>query len=862
MSDEVTVRTYLSMDNAAPAVCNCEPNSQVGRWATLWLSCVIVFFVRHLPLGGADRPTPPVPQAVIDKLKLQPEQIQRISKVRGSTPERLADMPEQKLARSVFRADYPDLPRDRAAFRVMQEKNEDGTVAPAGHLRAIQQLRELRGKAPKAKIAGIPVVGAVNMRLVPPTAGLANSGWTSLGPGNIGGRIRSLVIHPVNTATMWAASVAGGIWRTDDGGANWFPVDDFMINLAVTSLVISPTNSNEMYAGTGEGFSNIDALRGAGIFRTTDGGTSWSQLPATAVSAFHWTNRLSISPAGDCLLAATRGAVSGDGGLYRSIDDGTTWTRVHIGDFADVAFHPTDPNHAIAATLAAGEVYYTQDKGITWTLAVANAPGWSGRIELAYAKKDPSIVYASSAQNSGEIWRSTDGGKTFDLRNSGENYLGEQGWYDNVIWAGDPSNADLVIVGGVDLWRSTDGGATIRDISTWWADSQTSAHADHHAIVAHPDFGKMGNKTVFFCNDGGVYKTANVLTVGNNATQPRTNGWTELNNTIGITQFYGAAGNPSTGIIIAGAQDNGTLRYDPADGPEKYSEMFGGDGGFCAADPTDSSVFYGEYVYLNIHRSIDGGKSSDYISGQYWNSVAGEWQWKPFPYTIPDAKSSTALFIAPFVLDPNESNRILAGGRQLWRTNNAKANLTATTGPKWASMKPSTGSAISAIAVAPGHADKVWVGHANGDIFQSADATTNSPVWTRIGAPGPSPLPRRYCHRIVIDPTDPLRVFVCFGGYSKGNVWRTVDGGTTWKDLGGALPDAPVRTLAIHPSKKKLLYLGTEVGIFSSEDNGDNWSPTNEGPTNCSIDELFWMGKNLHAATHGRGIFMIDLSSQ
>jgi len=128
-----------------------------------------------------------------------------------------------------------------------------------------------------------------------------------------------------------------------------------------------------------------------------------------------------------------------------------------------------------------------------------------------------------------------------------------------------------------------------------------------------------------------------------------------------VTQFYGGAGNAGSGIIIAGAQDNGTLAFDPATGTEQWKAIFGGDGGFCSADANNVKVFYGEYVFLNIHRNTDGATSDDtagdrYISGQFWNAAIGDWDWKPIPFRIPDAFNQRALFIAPFTLDPNNSN--------------------------------------------------------------------------------------------------------------------------------------------------------------------------------------------------------------
>src|SRR5262249_19217252 len=159
-------------------------------------------------------------------------------------------------------------------------------------------------------------------------------------------------------------------------------------------------------------------------------------------------------------------------------------------------------------------------------------------------------------------------------------------------------------------------------ISTWWA--ATSAHADHHAIVSRPDYDGKHKRTVFFGNDGGIFEANDITVVGSEAKPPYVKGWTALSDGYGVTQFYAGAGHVGTGKIVGGAQDNGWLCYDPGNGRD-WTTFFGGDGGWCASDPTDPKVFYGEYVYLNIHRNTDGGTSDDtdgnrYISGQFWNS--------------------------------------------------------------------------------------------------------------------------------------------------------------------------------------------------------------------------------------------------
>jgi hypothetical protein len=792
------------------------------------------------------------------------EQVAILRQMRGLTNEALEKISTGRLRRSVRRLDYPDMPRARQAFRLLSLKDEIGNVSPGGlalAFRQSQRLQKAAGGPPR--VAGIPTRTAGAGPLAPArTAGMNLHAWQALGPGNVGGRTRALIVHPNNANTMWAGSAGGGVWRTDDGGDQWTPVDDFMANLAVCSMAIDPNNPNIIYAGTGEGFGNVDAIRGAGIFRTTNG-VNWAQLPATTSADFQAVNRLAVSKNSKSIIA---GAPTG---IFRSVDvNRTTWTKVLNAHVGDVKFHPKLSTRAVAGTLD-GQAYYSINGGQTWKLATHSGV-WSGRVELTYSTKNPSIVYASVAMTSGQIWRSSDGGKTYTQRKTqtaqGTHapYLGDQGWYANTIWAGDPNNENLLIVGGLDLWKSIDGGDTFIDISTWW--DNRSAHADHHCIVPHSGYNGSSNRGVFFGNDGGIFKADDVMAVGNDVQLPRVTGWQELNNTFGVTQFYGGAGNPTSGIIVGGAQDNGTSCYSPAGGSEKWASIFGGDGGWCAADPTDPNVFYGEYVYLNIHRNTDGGTTADndgnrYISGNFWNSTQSKWDWKPAPFTIPDAQNQNALFIAPFVLDPNNANRLLAGGLSLWRTNDATAPNTDSSGPRWAQIKPGIGKAISTIAIAKSNSDIVWVGHENGAVFKTVNGTSNIPTWQKIDGIGPQPLaPAGYCGRIAINPKNPQIVYVAFAVFSANNFWRTTDDAGHWQ-VSGSLPNAPMRAIAIHPRKVTFVYLGTELGLFASEDSGATWSPTNEGPTNCSVDDLFWLDETLVCVTHGRGMFKIDLSS-
>ena len=744
-----------------------------------------------------------------------------LRKHRSLFKEDICVISEKKLARAIYRSNTPkpDEPDKAIAFRNMQLQDESGLIPEDGLQKALEHVRTMRSDL------------SLSSTLFTSGAGIARGNWQSIGPGNIGGRIRSIIFHPNDPDTIWVGSVSGGVWKTTNAGQSWSEVDDFMANLAVSTLVINPTNPNIMYAGTGEGFYNGDGIRGAGIFKSTNGGATWNQLPATANNNWYYVNRLSISPTSNStLLAATRS------GIWRSINAGNTWSQVSTqADVYDIDFHPTDGTKAIAG--GDNGTYYSTNSGASWQSASGITNQSFDRSEVTYAASNPDIVYASVDLNGGEIWKSTNGGQSYSQVNTGNSYLGSQGWYDNIIWV-DPTNPNTVIVGGIDLWRSNNGGTSLTKISQWF--SSASVHADHHYILAHPNFNGSTNKTVYFANDGGIYRTSDVYTAQDSS------GWEVLNNSLRITQFYGAAGNPTSGKIVGGTQDNGTLLYSgDADG---WGSMNGGDGGFCAADPTDPNYFYGEFQYLQIHRSTNGGQSSSLIVDGLGDSGQG----------------NDNNFISPYILDPNNPNTMLAGGGSLWRSSNVKAPT-----PQWISIKsPITGgSNISAIAIAQDNSNIIWVGYNSGAVYKTTNGTAANPIWMRMDDNGVG-LPNRYVHRIAIDPSNSNTVYVTFGGFRGDNIFRSADGGLSWADRTGigvtGLPDVPVRSLVVSQTTPEYIYAGTEIGIFASEDAGLSWGLPHDGPANVSVDELFWLDANtLVAATHGRGLFtqqVIDVS--
>jgi photosystem II stability/assembly factor-like uncharacterized protein len=713
----------------------------------------------------------------------------------------------------------PDDAPAAARFRYQQRLSADGTVPDNALLRAKGQRDALLWQQRSRGDGGEPA--------------FARFEW--LGPGNVGGRLRAILVHPEQPDTLWIGSAGGGIWKTTDGGANWSPLDDFLPSLSIGCMALDPQNPDVIYAGTGEGFfntvegtSNTAAIRGAGIFRSTDGGATWAHLESTGGPEWYFVNRLAIDPEDTkIMLAAT------ENGIYRTIDGGDSWTRTLERKTLDVKLDPTDSSKAVAGGVE-GDARYSTDGGETWS----DATGVSGdRVELAYAPSDPSIVYAAVARNwSLSVYRSTDGGKSFSRRGGGIFTLAN---YTGVIWV-DPTSAGRILVGGQYMARSIDGGLNLYS-------AFGGVHPDMHVIATDPRFDGTDNRTIFVGCDGGIYRIPDA----------RRNDATALNSGLGITQFYGAAVNPTTGVVVGGTQDNGTLRY--SGDPQKWSHVIGGDGGFCASDPGDSSYFYGEYQRAEIQRSKDGGKNfTDIGSG------------------ISDGGGLAVNFIPYFMLDPNEPRRMLVAAERLWRSNNVKAQS-----PTWSVIKnsikqPGPGRPprepprdhfdenspfnISTIAVAEGNSDVVWVGYNNGEVWKTLNGTNSKPDWTQVDGAGGN-LPDRWISRIVIDPANHDRVYASVMGWEPDNVWRTEDGGDTWTDITGGgparLPSAPVSAIALHRTQPGWLYVGTDIGVYASSDDGASWSATTVGPATATIDELVWKNDDtMLIVTHGRGVYL------
>ncbi|MBL8512060.1 MAG: hypothetical protein JNM52_10495, partial [Betaproteobacteria bacterium] len=329
--------------------------------------------------------------------------------------------------------------------------------------------------------------------------------------------------------------------------------------------------------------------------------------------------------------------------------------------------------------------------------------------------------------------------------------------------------------------------------------------------------------------------------------------WVNLNNSLGITQFYGGAGKRAAGgKVIGGTQDNGTLVLNSG---TNWARFAGGDGGYVAVDPVDDNTLYGEYIYASIHRTVDFNQRQYICTGitEGFATTGG------ISYCGPNG-TQEANFISPFILDPNNRERMLVGANSLWASNNVKDP-----NPTWSAIKApdAPGSArqfINSIAVYERDSNIIWVGHNSpGALWKTVNGLSATPTWQRVGQ---GVLPTSTINRVTIDPDNPNRVWVAYTGFATNRLWQTTDGGTTWRSITANLPAITLHDIKRHPTQTNWLYVAAANGVYTSENGGQSWSTNNDGPAGVRVRELFWYDSTtLIAATYGRGMFSITAAA-
>ncbi|TRZ64533.1 T9SS C-terminal target domain-containing protein [bacterium] len=685
--------------------------------------------------------------------------------------------------------------------------------------------------------------------------------FNSIGPGNIGGRIRSIIIHPVTPNSILIGSVSGGVWKTTNGGANWSAKMTSLNPLTIGCMVIDPNNNNTVYAGTGEGWGNADAVFGGGIYKSTDFGETWNLLSTTNNFSFTNVMKMAIDAVTGKIYAGTKafdikqgiGSYTTAGGLFTSTDAGTTWVKDAVLPFTSNYFNPADIVIVSSGTVlfatgtngSPGGIFRTSNNGSTWTQMTSGLPSTGyGRIAMTKDPGNANTIYAVFANGSpgyglNGIFKSTNGGQTWSaltspgtIASTGSTYLSNQGWYDNYI-AVDSKNSSNIFVGGVEIMKSTNGGNNWSQL-TYWNSIYGSpvVHSDHHVMAFDP-----GTANLFYeGNDGGIYKSTNSGANGS---------WSALNNGLAITQIYSGAVSATGNVVYVGCQDNGQLKYSGTG--LIWNTIYGGDGGYTAVDQTNSNINYEEYVYLDIRKTTDGGST-----------------WKNCQTGLTDAGSSTnCLFISPFSMDLENSNVLIAGSTSVWVTGDGASTW------KQSSNVLSTPNYVSAVTIVNATVNYLgFAGTTDGKVFKSTNINTSigsKDTWRDITPTGNN---GAWVRRISVETANKNNIYACYSGYNaSGNshVWYSSNQGTNWTNISGNLPNVPVHSLVVDPTAVDLpgqtLYIGTETGIYITSNRGTNWAIYNSGmPPYEPVSELvIQSGTNqLYAFSYGGGTFSAD----
>lgn len=726
-----------------------------------------------------------------------------------------------------------------------------------------------------------------------------NTQWFERGPYSVGGRTRAILFDP-NDATgkrVFAGGVSGGLWVNNDitnASSEWSPINDFWANLSVVCIAADPNNPQIMYVGTGE--SSTQDNVGAGIWKTTNGGATWTQIfaPANTYNSqgirngYFYVNDIKVRNNGG--VSEVYAGVSGgynegfhglyQSGLYKSTDAGANFTKVggnliaHAGANigyniqqieigADNSVWVSTRGSLFGASLPTGGRIYRSTDGVNFT-NVYNANLQGSRVQIALSKTNGAVAYGllqgSGSTEPVRIIKTTDTGATWaasNVVNSGvtlpkdkdtgipaNDFTRGQSFYDLVIVT-DPTNDATVYVGGIDLFRSTNSGSTWTQFSKWSNNNQLATlsvslvHADQHAIVFNP---KDSNQIVFG-NDGGIYFCSNKANIVTNT------GISVRNNRYNVTQFYDAKMNPtktnSTEEILAGAQDNGTRRFTGAPlANNLYSDAYydGGDGAFVEFD--DNNIYkISSYVYNNHYlyhapsnTYIDLIDAPDNDLGHFINQAALDRNLDIF-YSYANQDETTKEVTLNRVTGLSSNNPFYLDKSKIY-------------------MGIFSDEDVSYLSVSPYQATSttLMVGFDNGRLFKVTNANLSSPTITELTVPFVGAISD------IQYGTNDNEIIVTISNYNTDSVFYTTDGGTTWNSKEGNLPDMPIRSALMNPENKNEVILGTELGVWGTTNflsATPTWSQYTNGLGNVRITNLDYRPstRTVLASTYGRGIF-------
>ncbi len=697
----------------------------------------------------------------------------------------------------------------------------------------------------------------------------------NIGPAVMGGRVAAIAMHPSDPWTYYVGLGTGGIMKTSDNGGTFQAVFEDQPVAAIGALAVSPSDPTIVWAGTGEANDRNSSSWGDGVYRSTNEGKTWtnaglrhSKTIARILVHPSDPNTAWVAAVGDLWIP------SAERGCYKTIDAGKTWKLVlaapaPYGDrvgCGEMAIDPGNPDVLYAALYARrrfpwqfisgvsatdgkdlGGIFKSTDGGTTWKKLTGGLPGRTQRIGLAVYAKNPQTVYAIVQSDEGGTSSIDDGhskaGGVFRSENGGESWtrvstLNPRPFYFSKIRV-DPTNDQVIYVLGFALHVSEDGGRT------WREDRFKNVHPDNHALEIDPRWPKR----LLLGTDGGIYQSVDAGA-----------GW-EFQNRFAGGEFYRINVDRSDPYrICGGLQDNtnwvGPSRTYTKDGIQNadWIQIGGGDGSYCVFDPADSNIVYAESQQGFIFRfGLSHGQEKSIKPEPTEGSPTFRYHWN-----------------SPLIQSRHDPRVMYYGADRVFRLTDR--------GQRWQQISEdlstrdltrmtAVGSGaeefgvVYTLAESPLKPGLLWAGTDDGKLWKTEN---DGGAWTDLTPSLPAAVKGVWISRIEASHHDPLVAYVAIDGHRTGKYtpWllRTADGGKSWQNIAGSLPDGgPVKVVREDAKNSNLLFAGTEFGLWASVDRGTRWFKLGKLPT-VAVDDIVIHPRDLDllAATHGRSIYILD----
>ncbi|MDX2034171.1 MAG: hypothetical protein SF339_26080 [Blastocatellia bacterium] len=695
--------------------------------------------------------------------------------------------------------------------------------------------------------------------------------FRALGPAIMGGRIDDFAVVESNPHTIYAATASGGLWRTTNNGVTWEPLFDGESHSSIGDVALAPSNPDIVWVGTGEPNNRQSSSWGNGVYKSVDGGKTWTNM---GLKDSHHIGRIVVHPTNpEIVYVAAVGRLWGpnrERGLFKTTDGGKTWTNTKFIDedtgFIDVAMDGQDPNVLYAAAYQrrrtpfgfngggpGSGLYKTTDGGATWRRLAGGLPeGDAGRIGIDIYRKDPKIVYATYEHAEGGLFRSEDAGATWKKMNE----INPRPMYYSQVRI-DPQNDQRIYVLGASMYISDNGGKSLSNAGPFWR-----IHGDFHAMWINP----ANSNHLLVGSDGGIHFSYD-----------KSRSW-DFVNTIPLGQFYEVGFDFRKPYwVYGGLQDNGSWGAPSATlnftGPsnDEWIRVGGGDGFYTQVDPKDPNTVYTESQNGNIQRLNLLTSEAKFIRPQPPETGAGgvgeryRFDWN-----------------SPIVISPHDNRRIYLGGNRLFISNSRGDSWDLVTPdltknidrdkieimgvlPKLSRHDGQEGfSQITTIAESPVKEGILWVGTDDGNVQVSRDGgKTWKNVVDRISRIAGGVPRNTYVTRVIGSAAVAGRAYVAFDGHRNDDfrpyVFATEDFGETWRAITGNLP-SPANVIREHPRNHNLLFVGTEFGLWVSFNRGGVWRQLKNNLPTVPVDDIAIHPRenDLILATHGRSLWVLD----